>query len=481
MLAKDIETKAAKATDGKITEYEDGTTIEVSECSMESPATKGAIITTANISEFILNGYFGSDIASADFASDSDKSKANGLFLSEGLSYAGQPVFASQNWRKGITHYFWAYSPSSAGLSLDTSAPYSTASITNYVNDGSKDLIFAKARYDHPNQDVDNAHIDLTFHHAMSAVQFVVGNITDKSLQQNQRPDVEITRVSITANTKGDLETDGENVMTWTNQSTPGTISTGTDRGSLNSALSGNNALFMIPQFTSGAQVAVTFSDPLIGFPTTKTYDLPSGSWDAGKYYTYRISSKFSGKIMDDITPVMHPSGDVVLEDGVLKFSGGGTQGGYASFPGFDFSDVDKVQIEFDIVLGNDNSGYIYAKFGPQDSSINSSEFIAKNGTFLNNARTNMSRYNMFFVARPKTGTSANALLNPDSAGNSITSKTMNGESAFHVVCVFPLSSTSLTKEQLQNLSISFGYNGGNSSNNAKWHVSNLNVSIPTS
>lgn len=447
---------------------------------MDQVETKGQISFRNNLVNdgFIIDGYFGSDMSSSDqgSADDKDKATSGSRFMSVHAKYnSGLGCWETEEmWRRGVQHYFWAYYPASAGITLAPVTKPVTASTAvkfDYTSKKTEDLLVsaeASKLYEEGGSDK----VELVeFKHALAAIKFSVPDVTEG---------VEILGISISGvKMSGTCTVNGSNISWAASGDAEKLVFDGVSRHSLDAGdFTGNNAIFVIPQTVANVEVAVRFKHPDSALAITKKFTISSQTWEAGKYYEYKIHANIKGSYIEDIKPELKPDGQVVVENGILKFTGSGTQGGYASFPGFDFSEYNKVVVNFYLEVGQDNKGVIYLKLGGQDSMpgqtelMNMTEDDAISKGYLMVSIPTANKEPHLFPAEGGTAVHKPTDYTPDPSAHDYWK--------ISVTVDFNKFQPYLTAQHLDkgDLTLSFGYNGGNKGN-AHWWVSRLGASVP--
>lgn len=317
----------------------------------DEAVTKGAVITTSSYNaintegrSFNFEGWLGSDILSADAASDEDK--ANRHFLSTEPQYTGGKwVMPVEYWRNGIQTTFWSYYiPESSTSSISFTLPSADASdeqlkSLNFTctlpapgtedNDALnlKDFVVA---YNHDVRTSSHAGgpIGIEFHHPLSAVRFAVndGGISG-SATSGDNDYVEISKVELVdVKTQASFTASGSdtNTCSISCNSTSGsaTYSQVSTRADINDGMftgsSSEYVFFMLPQDLTAVKARITLQKRRkITVYSSTGYDVDhfewsdeaitetrvvtlGGSWESGKYYTYRINATvfFGGESM---------------------------------------------------------------------------------------------------------------------------------------------------------------------------------------
>lgn len=251
----------------------------------------------------------------------------------------------NKNWVANITTRFYCHAPADmncadgctpavrsnivhkwnvSGHEKEMSFSYAMAAagqsnpITHYCHDADNcnDLLFA---YADKVYDGDSETIDLTFYHALSRVTFIVSPNDDTFDNTLEIKTITITSIPRSGNcTFIPSATNVEDKFVWSGlgagasytQSYDATFLTkpegwtesGYTRDSHTYALwAADNSFFFIPHTLSSAQVTIVFVDNGTEIPRTTT--LPADTWEAGKYYKYKIGATVLGReIKVDVT-----------------------------------------------------------------------------------------------------------------------------------------------------------------------------------
>lgn len=178
--------------------------------------------------------------------------------------------------------------------------------------DNCTDLLFAYAEKTY-NGTSDN--IDLTFHHALSRVTFAVSP-NDGSFDTSLKiKSIEVLNVP----SSGDCLFDGSaNTFSWSNYGTkknyaqsynckfatkPSGWTEGTYTKDSNTykIYTADNSFFLIPHTMSSVQLRIVFEDA--GGEIPRTVTLPNDTWQAEKYYKYKIGATVLGRVITvDVT-----------------------------------------------------------------------------------------------------------------------------------------------------------------------------------
>ena len=296
--------------------------------------TKSTDLTTnglEKLGEFVLDAWL--DDEYIDYVNDPGKTITDRHYINSGgaanVSYSAGKKWSlktASNWIGSDQTRFWCYAPAGAtGLSITSTdlckkekldftyslpAP-ATGSSTGTDADNQEDLVFAYNTKTYI-KGKSSEEVDLTFHHALSKINFMVSpddGTFDTTLKIKQ-----ISIVGIASS--GNCTFTGPNTLTdpqttafaWSGHgekktyrqnyeasftSTPSGWSAGTytnDTGTY-STLRCDNAFFVIPQtLTDAAKVRIIFDDN--GRTTAELEaDLHNIEWEADKYYTYKITA----------------------------------------------------------------------------------------------------------------------------------------------------------------------------------------------
>lgn len=322
---------------------------------VQETATRGAIITTDGYNAintegktFTIQGWLGSsDINAASDASSTDRDDRH--FIKDALAERSGSYWTlgSYYWRDGIASTFWSYTHPSVGtlsitlpgdnpsdeslktLPFSYSLPAPTSDYTDAAN--LQDFVIAY-NYEKRSKDGDgirqdfgtaattaNNDINVTFRHPLAAIKFIMGTISGDSDADGDEY-VNITKVELVdVSTSGEFTATGNNNSGCTFSCTPA-VSTATyaqESETLRADISAGNfvnansdcVFFMIPQDLSGVKIrltmtrnkknityepdGVTINSVSYGDPIEFTREVTlNGSWESGKYYTYKLSSK---------------------------------------------------------------------------------------------------------------------------------------------------------------------------------------------
>lgn len=243
----------------------------------DGTTTRGTKVTS--LSEFSVSGYCydaaGSQTVSdvqANFLNDDQITQGEG-----GLWLSSQPFY----WPlAGYALDFYAYSPTTAATAVqDTQGPLKlTYSVNTTDIEAQTDLLTAKATGETFSK---NATVSLEFHHALTAVQFVIGDNTVPGTLKSVK--FEEVYTSGTLNTGTDQ---------WTLSAAPDYAISFTDHSTSDEdLLTGTKTLLMIPQtFTSENQrIVVVVNDGVQDY--TLAWNLKDSRWEANTTVIYRIST----------------------------------------------------------------------------------------------------------------------------------------------------------------------------------------------
>lgn len=311
-------------------------------------STRGATVTTAGIQQtgksFSIEGWLGPE----------DTESSNRHFFSNRPEYDGTSWILQNDtvWQSGIPATFWSYylpegcptpsfswpgdTPSSdqlSNLSFTFGLPSPTADSTDAAS--LKDFVVA---YNRETRNISASGavsvidgtgsvqpngIDISFCHPLAAIRFTAGNINGSSDPTNSEY-VDITGIELTGvASRGAFVATGSGGDTCTFACTPSdtvTYSQITTRSQIAAGQYCNAGseyiFFMIPQNLEHVKVRLTISKRkktisygADGNPVDSTYSAPqtsvrevslSGSWESGKYYTYKLSPRifFGGEVL---------------------------------------------------------------------------------------------------------------------------------------------------------------------------------------
>ena len=266
---------------------------------------------------------------------------------------------ANNIWQTTMAHYwpgsgstvnFYAYYPTSISSSITHNA--GSAPVLSYtVPDNATDQIDILASSNAGMTGDSYTRIPVDFKHVFAAVNFQVGS--------NGLPNGTITEVTLNnIQYKGTYSLNG----TWTPNTTDKKSFSQVVSASTNvntTITSGTMTFMMIPQTLSDASISVTYSN---GGTLTKTI---TGTWSAGKMYTYNISKTISVANFDYTGNVQSYT---VPLTGIYKLEVWGAEGGYNTTSknggkgGYSYGNIklDNNQILFVYVGGSGNNGNGY-------------------------------------------------------------------------------------------------------------------------
>lgn len=330
-----------------------------------SPRTKGTTITNGTITskEIKIEGWLGSDIDSADAASEADK--ADHHFIKDAsLTYGSSEWNLSvvDYWRNAIPTTFWSYvAPSAGNLNIswpDDAADQLSFSYTLPASNDSGDALLLQdflLAYNEETRNVNEGtgsladgqseYFDILLHHPLAAVKFDVASLNG-STDPSSADYVDITKIElVNVATGGDFTATGSGsdvTFTCTPSSEKDSYAqtAGVSRANIEGGMFTGEAseyvFFMIPQDLSDVKVNVTFTkrakagDPLQS--VTKTVSL-AGSWESEKYYIYRISATVN-VLGEDVhfTDPTDPEGNKILGDIIFTSNENVEQYKYVSY-----------------------------------------------------------------------------------------------------------------------------------------------------
>jgi len=280
--------------------------------------TRGAAITTTSLEntlgKFVVNGYLEEANRGDGWNSEADKDKPR-FMVDKEFTYADSKWSGPADcfWRYEVWTNFWCYAPATMTYGTRTITPccspegtctdaqQKAMSFTYTMPNPSdpadgkdaeklEDMIFAYARQKYTGS---NNTVDITFSHALSAIQFMKGEFLDGYT---------IKSIKIFGfDSKGTCSmagADNKITYTWGSYETPATgykqaSETESDLlvTSAGAVGTGSNIFIVIPQtLDSDVKVAVEISN---GTTTdTKVASLGGSevTWAPGKYYTYRLN-----------------------------------------------------------------------------------------------------------------------------------------------------------------------------------------------
>lgn len=240
-------------------------------------ATKGAL--TTSISSFGVSAYkysSGDAAAATDKYIDNQQCNVTGTSASTSTTY-----YWPNNYTDNLA--FYAYAPwNNSDVAIQTDRRQIKYSVNSTV-ESQQDLLTASSLDNNIGTDASKT-VDLTFNHALTAINFVVGSDmipgTIKSIS------FENIITSGTYTIGGSWSGTSTSTFTYSlNKSIAGT------NGEAITSTSGNTTLLMIPQsFNNDNQkIKIVFND---GSADHKLYaSLNTTKWEAGKQITYKISS----------------------------------------------------------------------------------------------------------------------------------------------------------------------------------------------
>lgn len=242
------------------------------------------------------------------------------LFMDEEISHESGGIWSPDETRywpadKDLTLDFYAQAPygnphvanveaGEGKISFSYTVPGGTGN-TNTDAEAQPDILFAYAACS--KAESDGGTVSLKFRHALAGVKFVASNVTGSTIK--------------TITLKG---LHGEGTCTYTYDAGTGKFDWQTGRDTrdfsqtFNVELSGQQAgeqpitdkrpettFMMIPQTLDGVTVEVTLVETASGKSFTLTGSLaPTGAWEAGKIYTYAISTEsINWEYVFDVTP----------------------------------------------------------------------------------------------------------------------------------------------------------------------------------
>lgn len=292
--------------------------------SLDSPVTKSAAVTTASLENFRVDGFLDKEIMDKGIpAEDKVIHFINGELVSKDASESTSTKWVGsfnnpQQWRYGIHHSFWAYTPD---ITLEVDPEDYTKSSFDYTSDFENDLILASTsdvyygKEDEP-ASTRNNNLDLHFYHALSGIS-AEKNITWKSYDKNgtlkdDSERGEVVRITTRLLNEGSCDVEEGEGRVLSFNWTPEAAKFGMDGDFAN----GNaTPRYVIPQSLSSALVSIvvkdkkrdltrddyTFSaDELFGpLAAFENPDAPASeriwkSWEEGTWYRYKIKGSFN-------------------------------------------------------------------------------------------------------------------------------------------------------------------------------------------
>lgn len=258
-------------------------------------------------------------------------STANVVMSSGKWQIVGEPC-----WVADTKTRFWCWHPievngreiddlSAGATSLSFSYKIPTPSATKGATN-SQDLIFAYAAQEYK-EILANSSVDITFHHALSQIRFAVST-TDGSFDSRLKiKNISIDNIFSSGDCVFTGDGSGTGSFVWSNQDdfishetlpsvepfgenydasfktvpvsgwTSGTYSTTSGTFDIQTC---TNAFYMIPQtLTSAATITVVFEDETMDpdeATISVTKPLGTDTWEADKYYTYKIAATVIGR-----------------------------------------------------------------------------------------------------------------------------------------------------------------------------------------
>lgn len=271
----------------------------------QEPATRGIPVDETNFKE--VYGSFGITAYAG-----------GALFMDEKISHESGGIWSPDKTRywpadKDLTLDFYAQAPYGNAHVTDVSAGDGKISFSYTVPDGTgntdaedqPDILFAYAACS--KAESDGGTVSLDFRHALAGVKFVASDVTESTIK--------------TITLKG---LQGEGTCTYTYDAGTGTFdwqTSGDERDfsqTFDVALSGQQTgkqpitdkrpkttFMMIPQTLEGVTVEVTLVETASGESFTLTGSLAkTGTWEAGKIYTYAISTEsINWEYVFEVTP----------------------------------------------------------------------------------------------------------------------------------------------------------------------------------
>lgn len=276
---------------------------------------------------------------------DEDFTKAYSSFGLTGICHQGNEDSAVSDLSPNLLHNgqitkkgtFWEspeplYWPGSGRMRFFAYAPYATpdngVSVSSSSQKGAPELTFKV------NDDVEKqtdlltsvkdvagnggGAINLEFRHALAAIQFKTGDamlggkvkkITLSGVYKEGKHRIGTAGWTATGDAVGSYEIEKEvefDIKDETPDSDPDHREDNhyTDNNQQYAGVDDNLTLFMIPQeLPEGAKIAMLFTDELTGLDRTLTADLKGLRWEAGKLYTYSLST--TGIVLNPVVKIV--------------------------------------------------------------------------------------------------------------------------------------------------------------------------------
>lgn len=299
---------------------------------LPAASTKGTATTAGNISSFKFDAYaegpwHDNNIASGT-GSESTPYPA-GLFFSttvSGSNGSGWSMSSDQKWLNDVPISFWGSKDAALTLTGATTATFNltvdgtvTAQIDPVISynkekrtfDSSGEISGASSTGNSSNENV-----NIRFFHALSAVQFMKGDLAGSYRISNITINGVNSKTTCTVTSDPALSpSEGNSNLTFAHSSnTPASFTQDYSAGDASLEKSGttkydvsdSKTFFMIPQsLGSGANLTVTFTGSN-NSTTSSTFSLSGGEWKDGKYYIYKIGLK--GSVLVSIDEVCNDS-----------------------------------------------------------------------------------------------------------------------------------------------------------------------------
>lgn len=305
---------------------------DITELPFDAPATKGTEITSENLSSFKMTAFaedkwYDPTVPEGQPGSITDKYDAGEFFQKIAVTKKNETwsMSATKYWIQDVPITFWSWYSSNTYFggplfNFDYYEGYEDlyAYYDGYfVSDGNyHDLVFAYNREkrtvngsgkisgsesSNPDYTRTDNEMDIHFYHALSAIRFDVSGLTGAVLKKASLKNI-ISR----ANLYIPVPSDGKLQFTWTSTgsylTTYNQMFDASDFQSDGSMVSGSSKdLFLIPQkMRDNAELEITLvkeSDPADIVKITASIaklnasDTDNVRWEAGKYYTYKLTS----------------------------------------------------------------------------------------------------------------------------------------------------------------------------------------------
>lgn len=281
-------------------------------------ATKSTAVTSDNIGA--VYGQFTTDVWVTEDGSDRTDAAAHDqpahfidgatVSYNAGATPYKWSLTVEKYWLNNVGLCFWSWAPVvESGRTIRTATnrengtlPFSyTLPSPNGISDASsqKDLLFAFNYEKRTGASLENA-VDITFYHALAMVNFMV-DTEDGTFNNSYRiSNVRIKNIYSSADcTFIPSQPEAADKFEWTGHSVTSSYGQNYNESTWKNEIH-DNAFMLIPQTTSGgAQLSVTFITGG-GASSTRTLGFSAETWEAGKYYTYKIKATSLDKISFD-------------------------------------------------------------------------------------------------------------------------------------------------------------------------------------